>query len=51
MLYLTYDIHGMSDGLGSQYQKVIGIITIAMKYNLEYVHTKSLFYTNGIRTY
>ncbi len=40
MLYLTYNIGIWNDGLGSQYQKIIGIITIAMKYNLEYVHTK-----------
>jgi len=40
MLYLTYNAGVWVDGLGSQYQKIIGIITIAMKYNLEYVHTK-----------
>ncbi len=40
MLYLTYNAGLWVDGLGSQYQKIIGIITIAMKYNLEYVHTK-----------
>jgi hypothetical protein len=40
MLYLTYNVGLWVDGLGSQYQKIIGIITIAMKYNIEYVHTK-----------
>lgn len=40
MLYLTYDINKNQDGAGAQYQRVVGVITIAMTYNLEYVHTK-----------
>jgi len=38
MLYFTYSI--CSDGLGSQYQRIIGIISLAEKYGGEYVHSK-----------
>ncbi len=40
MLYIANDITKNHDGLGAQYQKIVGVITIAMKYNLEYVYTK-----------
>lgn len=39
MLYLTYNIDICKDGLGAQYQRVIGIIALANKYNCIYVHT------------
>lgn len=40
MLYLTYDTNANSDGVGGQYQRIIGIIALAKKYNCEYVHTE-----------
>jgi hypothetical protein len=40
MLYLTYNINTNEDGLAAQYQRIIGIICIAMHYNIKYVHTK-----------
>jgi hypothetical protein len=40
MLYLTYFIDNLSDGTGAQYQRIIGIISIAYMLNVEYVHTK-----------
>ena len=39
MVYLTYDINKNRDGMGAQYQRIIGIICIALYYNYEYVHT------------
>ncbi len=39
MIYLTYDINKNNDGMGAQYQRIIGIICIALYYNYEYVHT------------
>lgn len=38
MLYFTYNTK--TDGLGGQYQRIIGIIALANKYNAEYVHTQ-----------
>lgn len=38
MLYLTYNIK-QSDGLGAQYQRLIGIICLAMKYDCQYIHS------------
>lgn len=38
MLYLTYDIDFQSDGMGAQYQRIIGIICIAEYYGYKYVH-------------
>jgi len=40
MLYLTYDINSMTDGMGAQYQRILGIICICEFYNIKYVHTK-----------
>jgi hypothetical protein len=42
MLYLTYDAKQsvLQHGIGAQYQRVIGIICIALQFNLNYVHTK-----------
>jgi hypothetical protein len=42
MIYLTYHAKhpDVQDGTGAQYQRVIGIICIALRYNLNYVHTK-----------
>ena len=37
MLFLTYAID--TDGAGAQYQRIIGIISLSRKYNIEYVHT------------
>ena len=37
MLYLTYGLD--VDGLGGQYQRIIGIMAISKKYGCEYVHT------------
>jgi len=37
MLYLTYQPR--EDGMGGQFQRVIGIMALAKKYNLTYVHT------------
>jgi len=39
MLYLTYDTTVCCDGLGAQYQRVVGIIALAIEYNCIYVHT------------
>lgn len=39
MLYITYDIDGISDGMGAQYQRIVGILCIANYYNLKYTHT------------
>jgi hypothetical protein len=40
MLYLTYNIiNNESDGMGAQYQRIIGIIAIANYYNYKYVHS------------
>ena len=39
MLYLTYNIDIEKDGLGAQYQRIIGIICVAEYYNFTYVHT------------
>lgn len=36
MLYLTYNIK--TDGLGGQYQRIISIIALAKKYEVEYLH-------------
>jgi len=38
MLYLTYNINWLPDGMGAQYQRIIGIIGIANYYNYIYVH-------------
>jgi hypothetical protein len=37
MLYLTYK--KQKDGMGAQYQRIIGIICLAMKYDCQYIHT------------
>ena len=37
MLYLTYEL-GI-DGLGGQYQRIIGILALSKKYGCKYVHT------------
>jgi hypothetical protein len=37
MLYLTY--LKQTDGMGSQYQRIIGIICLAMKYDCQYIHS------------
>jgi len=51
MIYLTYNAKRqcIQHGICAQYQRVIGIICIALHYNLNYVHTKihSLEYVNG----
>ena len=39
MLYLTYDASSLHDGLGAQYQRILGIIGLAARYNCTYVHT------------
>lgn len=39
MLYLTYDASSLHDGLGAQYQRIIGIVGLAARYNCTYVHT------------
>ncbi len=39
MLYLTYNIKINPDGMGAQYQRVVGIICISLYYNFQYVHT------------
>ena len=38
MLYLTYNMGKLPDGMGAQYQRIIGIIGIANYYNYTYVH-------------
>jgi len=38
MLDLTYDTR--EDGLGGQYLRIVGLICLAKKYNLNYVHNK-----------
>jgi hypothetical protein len=51
MLYLTYNINICEDGLGAQYQRIIGIIALANKYNCIYVHTPiiNIEHTNNIK--
>ena len=39
MLYLTYNTNINNDGMGAQYQRIIGIICIAIYYNITYVHS------------
>lgn len=39
MLYLTYYTNIHNDGMGAQYQRIIGIICIAKYYNFIYVHS------------
>lgn len=39
MLYLTYNVDDHTDGIGSQYQRILGIYAICKKYNLNYYHT------------
>lgn len=41
MIYLTYNAHqhDIQHGIGAQYQRIIGIICVALQYNLNYVHT------------
>ena len=43
MLYLTYNIDKQKDGMGAQYQRIIGIIGIAYYYNFIYFETKCYF--------
>jgi len=38
MIFITYDSNKKTDGIGAQYQRIIGIICIAFYYNLQYVH-------------
>lgn len=40
MLYLTYYTNIHNDGMGAQYQRIIGIICIAKYYNFIYVHSQ-----------
>jgi hypothetical protein len=42
MLYLTYNTNIWNDGMGAQYQRIIGIICISYYYNFTYVHTPLL---------
>jgi len=39
MLYLTYKTEEKKDGLGAQYQRIIGIIALSKILNCEYVHS------------
>jgi hypothetical protein len=38
MIYLTYSKE--INGMGAQYQRIIGIICLAMKYDCQYIHTR-----------
>jgi hypothetical protein len=38
MLYITYS--KQTDGMGAQYQRIIGIICLAMKYDCQYLHSR-----------
>jgi hypothetical protein len=38
MLYITYS--KQTDGMGAQYQRIIGIICLAMKYDCRYLHSR-----------
>lgn len=48
MLYLTYDASSLHDGLGAQYQRIIGIIGLATRYNCAYVHTPPEKLAHGV---
>ena len=50
MIYLTYDININNDGLGAQYQRIVGIICISHYYNFIYVHTpiEKMEHTNNL---